>query len=197
MLLKDNIALAHLVHLLKFGQMRDTQRLFELKMLHMGPTHYPNGLRPKHGVKARADKVKRDAVRTAHIADVKYNNTAQDSVGPVEERLRSIGPITPFVFGAYGEVSEDVEKFVKEVALQAARKHAWRGGARDFNTAASCIKHRIKQDLSVAAGRARMELLLSRIDFVDAPQAWYGQQGNAKRTCIVGITDPVMRLTGD
>ena len=91
------------------------------------------------------------------------------------------------MFGAYGEVSEDVEKFVKEVALQAARKHAWRGGARDFNTAASCIKHRIKQDLSVAAGRARMELLLSRIDFVDAPQAWYGQQGNAKRTWGNGV----------
>ena len=67
------------------------------------------------------NKVHNEYLEKARKADIKWNNTPQNAVGPIESRLNEFGTVLPFVFGYLGEANKAVRTLLKEIATVAAR----------------------------------------------------------------------------
>ena len=174
-----------------------TERLYELKCLHFSHNTYKHGLRRKAAVEDRAKEVTRDHIAAATQADIKFNGVLQGRRGPVRERLDELGGITPLIFGALGEVSKSVQDLADILADIAARKYAWGTGMADLDAAKAAFKHRIVQDFSVVAGRARAELLICRAAMVAEPNEWRAQQGDPRSRWRRGVPEWCEQAYGD
>ena len=91
--------------------------LAELKVISSCPTRYQRN--PRATVKAvdrRAATLPGEYARHARNIDREYGGVAQGTVGPVESKLLSFPPLRRWVFGAWGEASEDVHMLVHDLA---------------------------------------------------------------------------------
>ena len=78
-------------------------------------------------------------------------------------RMLSFGRIRGFVFGSWGEVSDDVRSFIKLVASQSATK-IWRSidKARSIAEVQGVIKTRLRRILGITAVRSAQFLKTQR-----------------------------------
>ena len=65
----------------------------------------------------------REYARKAHMIDVKYCDTVPGETGPVESRLRTLGPVRGLVFGSWGEASPDTHILLDAIVAVGARRH--------------------------------------------------------------------------
>ena len=101
-------------------------RLGDVKTISFTVSNYGGDNRTKNGaaVEAKANKVHNEYdtyLEKARKADIKWNNTPQNAVGPIESRLNEFGTVLPFVFGYLGEANKAVRTLLKEIATVAAR----------------------------------------------------------------------------
>ena len=96
--------------------------------------------------------------------DTTYNNTTLGEDGPMYTRMLSFGRIRGFVFGSWGEVSDDVRSFIKLVASQSATK-IWRSidKARSIAEVQGVIKTRLRRILGITAVRSAQFLKTQRL----------------------------------
>ena len=97
-------------------------------------------------------------------------------VGPVERKLDQFGQLQGFVFGAFGEGSEDIHKMVKILAESRLKAVELQRGRVGLKGELGMITGQIRRMLSVGAVKAAAELLLRRLQ-----HAGEGTQQAAKR----------------
>ena len=91
--------------------------LAELKVISCCPTRYPRNPCPiPKAVDRRASTLPAEYRQHARKVDAEYGGVPQGVVGPVEAKLLSFPPLRKWVFGAWGEASEDVHVLVKDLA---------------------------------------------------------------------------------
>ena len=105
--------------------------LCELKCMSASSTRYPQGRRLrvfKRAVDRRADLLTSEYQAKARQTDWEYCGTPRPpqnrqgepqpvrQMGPVETKLNSFGRVTGWVFGAWGEASEDIHALVQRLA---------------------------------------------------------------------------------
>ena len=95
--------------------MSGCEALAGVKVLSCCPSHYSPTLSAK-AVDVRARAVPGEYTRKAQAADQAYLGVAPGVVGPVESKLGEF-PLSVFVFGAFGEGSEEVHKLVSVLAV--------------------------------------------------------------------------------
>ena len=146
------------------------EELAELKVLSCCPSHYS----PTAGTKAvdvRAQAVPGEYARKARAADQRYLGVLPGEVGPVEKKLQEF-PLSVYVFGAFGEASEDVHALVKTVA-EARVKSSGLGlgkGGRElkWEGAVGVATGLVRRRLFTVAVREQARLLLDRVPFSGA-----------------------------
>ena len=146
------------------------EELAELKVLSCCPSHYS----PTAGTKAvdvRAQAVPGEYARKARTADQRYLGVLPGEVGPVEKKLQEF-PLSVYVFGAFGEASEDVHALVKTVA-EARVKSSGLGlgkGGRElkWEGAVGVATGLVRRRLFTVAVREQARLLLDRVPFSGA-----------------------------
>ena len=118
-------------------------------------------------VNARAAKVHDEYIAKARQVDATYNNTPHGVDGPMYTRMLSFGRIQGFVFGSWGEVSQDVRSFLTLVANQSAHK-LWRqiDRARSIQDIQGVIKHRFRRILGITAIRSAQFLKTQRLSHI-------------------------------
>ena len=94
-------------------------RLLEVKTL-MGKTKYTGIAKGKRAVDSRAEKLQGEYQRMLHKKDVDWCGTAADETGPMEAVLISHDRLRGLVFGAVGEVSDDVHQLIRHFATKMA-----------------------------------------------------------------------------
>ena len=108
---------------------------------------------------------------TSHAkkVDREYGGVPAGVVGPVQAKLTSFPPLRGWVFGAWGEASDDVHQMVDYLA-EARQKHQqlWEGGrwrARRMGEEAelAMLKGQVRRTLSLEAVRSQARLLLDRL----------------------------------
>ena len=91
--------------------------------------------------------------------------------GAVKARLKSFGPIRALVFGAYGEVSEDVEDLLSLAADELARRR-WRAmGATTEAEVRGYFMATLRRKLGLIIMREMARHRLNRILYVGMPRA--------------------------
>ena len=144
--------------------------LAELKSISCCPTHYRTNQRvPQKAVDRRASTLPREYLLQAQKIDREYGGVAAGVVGPVEAKLLSFPPLRRWVFGAWGEASEDVHIMVDYLAESRQRHQqllegrGWRRRSEEAEVA--LFKGQIRRTLSLEAVRAQARLLLDRLLF--------------------------------
>ena len=135
--------------------------LADVKTITVCPSRYgPARLQQRCGaVNARAALITGEYAAKAREGDRKYNGVAQGAQpGPLQQEMTSYGRIEGLVFGAYGEVSRDVDALVKLAATHGAPAR-WRDmGARNVMEARSTITQQWRRTLGVQGVRAHAAL---------------------------------------
>ena len=113
--------------------------------------------------------------RTLRTNNTTYNNTAAGEDGPMYTRMLAFGRIRGFVFGSWGEVSNDVRTFIKLVATRSATK-IWRtiDKARSIDEVQGVIKSRLRRILGITAIRSAQFLKTQRLSHLtgDFQRSW-------------------------
>ena len=122
---------------------------------------------PQKAVDRRASTLPREYLHHAQKIDREFGGVAAGVVGPVEAKLLSFPPLRRWVFGAWGEASEDVHLMVDYLA-EARQRHqqllegrGWRKRSEEAEVA--IFKGQIRRTLSLEAVRAQARLLLDRL----------------------------------
>ena len=102
-------------------------RIGDVKTISFTVSNYGGVNRTKNGaaVEHKANKVHKEYLEKARKADIKWNNTPQNAIGPIESHLNEFGTVIPFVFGYLGEANKAVRTLLKEIATVGAR-NLWR-----------------------------------------------------------------------
>ena len=112
-------------------------------------------------VDKRQHKVHLDYHWHARAIDKKFNNTPQDTVGPVEARMNSFEGL---VVGAFEEGSSHLHHLIEQYADTAANR-LWRGmGARNPNEARNILKQNARRHLGVEMARGNARHKLGRLE---------------------------------
>ena len=156
--------------------------LCELKCMSASSTRYPQGRRPrefKRAVDRRADLLTSEYQAKARQTDWDYCGTPRlpqvrqgepqpvRQLGPVETKLNTFGRVNGWVFGAWGEASEDVHALFQRLAkarverldtLPTVRR-------RQVSRAAllAALVGDVRRQLSLQAVRQQARLLIDRI----------------------------------
>ena len=160
----------------------DELALAELKVITSCPTRYQRN--PRNAVKAvdrRAALLPAEYVRHARNIDRVYGRVADGVVGPVEAKLLSFPPLQRWVFGAWGEVSQDVHTLVHTLATARQKyQHVLEGRDRWSRVSdageLAILTGQIRRSLSLEGVRSQARCLLSRLDGIGA-----GARAAAKR----------------
>ena len=100
--------------------------------------------------------------------EIKYTGIVpQGVVGPVEARLLAFPPLRRWVFGAWGEASEDVHLLVKDLAVSRAKHQQqlegrWRLNKRSEEAEIAMLTGQVRRLLSLEAVRSKARCLLDR-----------------------------------
>ena len=143
--------------------------LAELKVISSCPTRYQRN--PRHTVKAvdrRAVTLPGEYVRHARSIDQEFGGVVQGTMGPVEAKLLSFPPLKKWVFGAWGEASEDVHILVHDLAtarLQHMRimegRQRWE--RRSETGELAILTGQVRRWLSLEGVRGQARCLLGRV----------------------------------
>ena len=151
--------------------------LAELKVISSCPTRYQRN--PRATVKAvdrRASTLPGEYVKHARSIDQEYGGTAQGTVGPVEAKLLSFPPLRRWVFGAWGEASEDVHLLVHDLAtarlqhmkvLEGRQRWERRSDAGEL----AILTGQVRRWLSLEGVRSQARCLLDRVGALGAGAA--------------------------
>ena len=162
----------------------DEMVLAELKVISSCPTRYPRN--PRATVKAvdrRAATLPGEYVKHARQIDRDYGGIPEGTVGPVEAKLVSFPPLRRWVFGAWGEVSEDVHVLVHDLAT-ARLKHVQtlqgreRLGRRSQEGELAILTGQIRRWLSVEGVRNQARCLIDRVGGLGAGAAAAAKRRN-------------------
>ena len=127
-------------------------------------------------VNRRAATLPGEYVRHARSIDQEYGGIPQGTVGPVEAKLLSFPPLRRWVFGAWGEASEDVHQLVHDLATARLqhmrvldRRQRWerRSDAGEL----AILAGQVRRWLSLEGVRSRARFLLDRVGALGAGAA--------------------------
>ena len=146
--------------------------LFELKTLHLGTSTYPpHEERRCSAVHARARGLPAEYSQKARRLDRSYCGTAEDAVGPAEQRLLGYGPVAGLVFGHWAEASPHVETLLATCAKSGSARH-WRSmHAQDAAEAYGTLMWMLRRRWGMCAWRSAARLLLDRLEYVGGVRA--------------------------
>ena len=167
------------------GGRGESDKLCELKFLSACVSRYPRDPRPrdnKRGVDRRADGLTEVYAKSAREVDWRHCGTPRPPVrrggdalpprqlGPVETRLNSFGKVTGWVFGAWGECSQEVHQMVQKVAQarvqQADTLPGHRGLFKSREAELASQVSSVRRQLSFTAVREQARLLLDRLQLL-------------------------------
>ena len=159
--------------------------LCELKFINACNTWYPRNPRPRNvmrGVKRRADRLTGEYGKKAQQVDQLHCGVPPPpparagvprpprQVGPVENRLNSFGHVRGWVFGAWGECSEEVHALVQKLAEAKVNKAATEPGHRRiFRSREAQLASEVsflRRRLSFTAVQQQSRLLLDRLQLL-------------------------------
>ena len=142
-----------------------TRYLAELKIMSAGPSRYPRaeaGSSSKQ-VDRRARGLPADYKRKLADIDRQYYNTARGATGPLVQRLESLGELLCLVVGAFGEVSEDLERTIKAIAEARVLYLSRETGLPVSDSKAGWILGQYRRLLSCLFIRSQASCLLARM----------------------------------
>ena len=159
--------------------------LCELKYINACKSRYPRNPRPRNGVRAverRADGLTEVYGKTAREVDWRYCGTPRPppaqpgvprpprQIGPVETRLNTFGQVRGWVFGAWGEASEEVHTLVQKLAdAKVGRAGTQPSQCLLFKSRAAQMASEVgflRRRLSFAAVQGQARLLLDRLQLL-------------------------------
>ena len=110
--------------------------------------------------------------------DTKFGGTPQDRVGPVQAKLLSYPALRGWVFGAWGEASDDIHTIINTLANARLRHQDtlpgadWRGRSRRSEEAErGMLVGQIRRQLSLEAVHGQARLLLDMLQSLGAGAA--------------------------
>ena len=130
-----------------------------------GPSRYPRaeaGSSSKQ-VDRRARGLPADYKRKLADIDRQYYNTARGATGPLVQRLESLGELLCLVVGAFGEVSEDLERTIKAIAEARVLYLSRETGLPVSDSKAGWILGQYRRLLSCLFIRSQASCLLARM----------------------------------
>ena len=142
-----------------------TRYLAELKVMGAGSSRYPRaeaGSSNKQ-VDRRARGLPADYKRKLAAIDSQYYHTAVGATGPLVQRLESMGELLCLVVGAFGEVSEDLERTIKAIAESRALYLSRESGQPVSEARAGWILGQYRRLLSCLFIRSQASCLLARM----------------------------------
>ena len=164
------------------GPGEDELALAELKVISSCPTRYSRN--PRAAVKAvdrRAATLPAEYQRHARSIDQQYGGVQAGQVGPVESKLLSFPRLRRWVFGAWGEASEDIHLLVHQLASSRLKhqqvlegRGRWR--RRSDEAELAMLTGQVRRTLSLVAVRSQARCLLQRLTGLGA-----GAQEAARR----------------
>ena len=146
--------------------------LAELKVVSSCPTWYHRA--PRNSIKAvkrRADGLPADYLRKADKMDHQFGGVPEGQDGPVRRKLLTF-PFRSWVFGAWGEASDDVHELVHcLVASRLRHEETLEGGGgrrrgMSDKGALAVLTGQVRRTLSLEAARANARCLLERVEVV-------------------------------
>ena len=104
----------------------------------------------------------------ARSIDQEYGGVAQGTVGPVEAKLLSFPPLRRWVFGAWGEASEDVHLLVHDLAAARLKHMQVMEGRRRWERRSdegelAVLTGQVRRWLSLEGVRSQARCLLDRV----------------------------------
>jgi hypothetical protein len=150
------------------------EHLYELKTPHCGSSTYTMRAATRcRAVEARAEAIPEEYHRKARTLDRTFAGTSAPTVGPVERKLQSYGPIRGLVFGHYGESSQAVATLLEIAATHGAARHWQTTGAADAHAATGVFHWLLQRRWGLTALRSNARLVLNRLEHLGsgAPQA--------------------------
>ena len=119
-------------------------------------------------VERRAATLPGEYRQHAKKVDREYGGVPAGVVGPVEAKLISFPPLRKWVFGAWGEASEDVHLLVRDVAVSRAKHQQqlegrWRSSRRSEEAEIALLTGQVRRLLSLEAVRSQARCLLDRL----------------------------------
>ena len=119
-------------------------------------------------VDKRASTLPAEYRQHARKVDTEYGGVPQGEVGPVEAKLLSFPPLRRWVFGAWGEASEDVHVLVKDLASSRAKHQQqlegrWRWCKRSEEAEIAMLTGQVRRLLSLEGVRSQARCLLDRL----------------------------------
>ena len=144
--------------------------LAEEKVITCCPTRYQRNPRAVNkAVNRRAALLPGEYTSHAKKVDREYGGVPAGVVGPVQAKLASFPPLRGWVFGAWGEASDDVHQMVDYLA-EARQKHQqlleggrWRARRMGEEAELAMLKGQVRRTLSLEAVRSQARLLLDRL----------------------------------
>jgi len=147
----------------------DMDRLIEVKTIHVNPTWYGSHYRARRAaVNKRAAGLQVVYLRKAARLDEELFGTPAGQSGPIQDKLRSFGPIIPVVSGAFGEVSDAGHQLVDTMAGMGARAWQARLDSPSVQDAKAFLKHHMTMQLGMQGARGNARLLLHRLQFINS-----------------------------
>ena len=99
--------------------------------------------------------------------DRQYHGTARGQVGPLQERLGSMGELQCLVVGRFGEGSTDLHVMLKRLAEARANNVARSMGRPSFASEAGFIQAQYRRIMATTFIRSQAICLLSRLGHMD------------------------------
>ena len=147
-----------------------TDRLLELKFIHVNPTRYTDAdaRHPSRcrSVERRAGGLHQLYVKKARKIDRQYSRTPAGTVGPVERRLSLFGDVLPLVVGAFGEHNAYFDELIRAAALAGSERHWRRMRCTSREQGRGLLVAMMRRTMGLAGVRANAQLLLRRLGHV-------------------------------
>ena len=153
------------------GGINYTSVLAELKVISCCPTRYARAPRHKEkAVQRWAKLLPGEYARKAKKMDTEYGGVPNGEEGPVAKKLASF-PLQSWVFGAFGEASEDIHSLVYSLAKARLRHEEMlegggmmrRRGIKE-GAALSLITGQVRRGISIVTAQAQARCLLERVE---------------------------------
>ena len=139
-------------------------QLAELKIISCSESWYaPSAGGKVRGTDKRANGLPADYRRKARDVDREARAASGDQRGPVERKLEEYGDLLGLVFGVWGEASEGVHTLIEQLATSRLDSRQRTRGRPGNKQELGLIRAQIHRRLSLAAVKAQVECLLSRL----------------------------------
>ena len=141
--------------------------LHEVKIISCSKTRY-KPCSNKRAVDKRADELQQEYMVKAREADRVHNLTPAGNVGPVEQKLISLGDVSGVVSGNFGEVSEDTHALIASLATSRVRvagpSRGRRGMTRSEDGERAVAISALRRRLGVLTVKCQCLSLLGRLE---------------------------------